>query len=441
MSYSDKVRFNQRSEEVSSIKVLYDVAEVFGMFWWFFGVLSIWATYFTLNLVLGDWGIPSFFLLLLLVGIALIWEIFKHYSVKWLFADQELSTRMAAVVVSIFLVGGSMWFHFYGASLRSSEQGVKDVKTEVDFSRKAESEKLALKNKLLDTANNIVPVLKNGTTEDDSGAVGTIALVLKEFRNTDNKTNVDTSKNLLEIYSKNIDIKSDGVMYAQIIVETFLLFSLLSKFIYKANRDKQMEDFQKAREELSELLYLAREEATAMFINTALDELDGYTRKENRMGLGFIQDKINRARAAIRPDVELSKRESEEVKQEEPILLGQHVNPNNVKQEAKEDCVFECKEKESTTVKSLDLNMYDEADDRQLIRILWDNGNIHKNDFLILRDVVVLEAGEKGISRAGMKLTLLYANLIASKLISRPDRSGRYKAEVSLAKVSRTEKE
>lgn len=456
MSYSHKMDFNRRAEEITGIQVLNNVAKAFGMFWWFFGALSIWATYFTMHLVLKDWTIDPIVLIAVTFGLAVIWEIFKYFSIEWIFADQVLSTKITAYAVSTALVFGSMYFHVYGATLRTSDTATKKVSDEVAYQRAMRQQKLDLQNKLIESNKGLESVLNNGTASDDKPTVGTMQMNLKLVEQLQKeKTEVLSSNELLEVYGKDIAVKSDGIMYAQIIAEMFLLFSLLSKFIYKANRDEQLKDFLEAKQALQELLYLAKEENTAKFVNAALDELNGYTINTNRTGLAMIQDKIARARASIRPDKEIEdktpKQGSYTPDDREPILLGEGLDErhSSVIDECEEVELEECPDEveiEETVavanerVRALDLSVFEE-DERKMLRILWDNGNIHKGDELVKREVAVIEAAEAGVRRAASALTALYGNLLKSGMISRPNLAGGYVAEVSLKKEIWTDKE
>ena len=454
MSYSHKMDFNRQAEAITGIQVLNNVAKAFGMFWWFFGALSIWATYFTMHLVLKNWAIDPIILTAVTFGLAVIWEIFKYFSIEWVFADQVLSTNITSKVVAFALVIGSMYFHVYGATLRTSNVATQKVTSEVDYQRKLAQQKLDLQNKLLESNKGLEVVLNNGTARDDAGTVGTMNLNLRLIKQLqEEKSEGITTNELLQIYGKDIAVKSDGVMYAQIIAEMFLLFSLLSKFIYKANRDEQLKDFLEAKQALSELLYLAKEETTASFVNAALDELDGYTMNSNKTGLSMIQYKIDRARAAILPDKAIEDKTpppNTYAKQDsEPIMLGEGLTQEHrpVTDECEEiefeECLNDMEIESDVTnekVRALDLSVFEE-DDRKMLRILFDNGNIHEGDDLVKRDVAVIEAAEVGVKRASSALTALYGNLLKSGMITRPNLAGGYVANVSLKKEIWTDKE
>jgi hypothetical protein len=83
---------------------------------------------------------------------------------------------------------------------------------------------------------------------------------------------------------------------------------------------------------------------------------------------------------------------------------------------------------ESSKVKALDLNLYDEAE-QKLLKILWDNGNIKVGESLISRRAVLKEAGTlKG--KSGV-LTNLYEKLLTNDFI---EFNVRYIAKAELAK-------
>jgi len=429
-NYLAKVEFNRKANDATGIHVLNSVANAFGMFWWFFAILSISATYFTLDLVFSSWTIDPLILSSVLLFLSIIWDVFKYYSIEWVFADQVDSTAHTSKVVATILIVGSMAFHVYGATVRSSNNKTQKISQEVDYQRQIEQKKLELQQQLLNNNRELTPVLSNGTSKDDAGTVATMNLSLKLIdklqRDTTKKM---SSEELMSLYSQNIDTQSKGIMYAQIIAEAFLLFSLLSKFIYKANRDKDMQDLSEMYDALQEMLHLSRGNMTQQFVTDTLEQIQSqYTREQQggaKIGRDYFKNKIAEAKQML----DTERIPATQKVETEPKRIGT-VKPSFARREqVKEEEIeteeiieAEMVEVDGKKYRCLDYRNYND-DEIYLIKVLWDNGDVLPGEFLTKTEPI-LQSNEyrKRIGKLYHVLSVLRGKLAEKDYIKNSSR-------------------
>jgi hypothetical protein len=115
----------------------------------------------------------------------------------------------------------------------------------------------------------------NKTTRDDLEATTTIASNNEYIKlATQPHTNIALSNARIKIHEKKQDDVNVALLMILCLAEVFILFSLLSKYIFKENADKNLLVFNSVKEELSDMISSFWETTTKDFIKNSIDELN-----------------------------------------------------------------------------------------------------------------------------------------------------------------------
>jgi len=169
--------FNNIAIKQQSKITLLKVAKGFGAWWWFFSILSIYASYYTFIEVLKE-GMPTaepLAVMLVSFGLAFILEVFKHLAMMWVFAKQNETTQFLSYIILSILVVSSIAFHYKGVLLAASSNTAVIVDEEASRQRLIEDRNHELKIQQGKINLEIAKVLNNKTSKDDLEATHTIA--------------------------------------------------------------------------------------------------------------------------------------------------------------------------------------------------------------------------------------------------------------------------
>jgi hypothetical protein len=269
--------FNQTAIKQQSKITLLAVAKGFGAWWWFFSILSIYASYYTFIEILNE-GMPTaepMAILFVSFGLAFILEVFKHLAIMWVFADQSDSTQFLSFIVLSILVVASFAFHYIGVILAASSNSALIVDEEVSRQRLVEDRNYELKIQQGKINLEIAKVFNNKSIKDDLEATSTIASNNQYIQLvTKPNSNIALSNARIKVHEKKQDDVNIALLMILCLAEIFILFSLLSKYIFKENADKNLLIFTSVKEELSDMISSFWETTTKDFVKNSINELN-----------------------------------------------------------------------------------------------------------------------------------------------------------------------
>ena len=197
--------FNQRAINQQSKITLLTVAKGFGAWWWFFSILSIYASYYTFTEILNE-GMPTaepIAIIFVAFGLAFILEVFKHLAIMWVFADQSDTTQFLSYIVLSVLVVASIAFHYKGVMLAASSNSAVIVDEEVNRQRLVEDRNHELKLQQGQINLEIAKVFNNKTSRDDLKATSAIAANNEYIKHaTQSQSNVALSTARIQVHQK-----------------------------------------------------------------------------------------------------------------------------------------------------------------------------------------------------------------------------------------------
>ena len=269
--------FNNTAIRQQSKATLLTVAKGFGSWWWFFSILSIYASYYTFIEVLNQ-GMPSaepIAIIFVAFGLAFILEVFKHLAIMWVFADQSDTTQFLSYIVLSILVVSSFAFHYKGVILAASNNSAVIVDEEVSRQRLVEDRNHELKIQQGKINLEIAKVFNNKTSRDDLEATTSIAANNKYIQFvTKPNNNIALSNARIKVHEKKQVDVNIALLMILCLAEAFILFSLLSKYIFTENADKNLLVFNSVKEELSDMISSFWESTTKDFIKNSINELN-----------------------------------------------------------------------------------------------------------------------------------------------------------------------
>jgi len=435
------IAFNEIAHRQQSKVTLLGVAKSFGGYWLFFSALSVMASYFTFTGILlkafeGQNELLANFIAL---GLSIILEVFKHKSIEWVFTAQSDNTKYLSYIIMSSLIVASMAFHFKGVILLQSNNVVA-IEDEAE-SRKRLLEDRAYELKQGQNKLNIelAKALNNKDKEDDVLAVSTI------------KTNLITdrtivprgiSKSRLQAHEANQKDLNIALLMVLGLAELFILFSLVSKYIFKENADATTVEFKSIKEELKDAVRIFKEKQTKNLVTDTLKELEDFEAQKNELKEEF-------KKPPTLSTTEQQKSYKNEIKTDKPLQIGYDykngsngyfmgsLNQNQAKpnyngfkveqmpilrelatplatheeqkrtEEKKEDKI----EVEKESKKVIDLMMFNH-EEGELLKLLFDNNTLGEGDKLIPKRLVLAQTKiNEGV------LINLYAKLVDMGLV------------------------
>ena len=269
--------FNNTAIKQQSKITLLTVAKGFAAWWWFFSILSIYASYYTFMEVLNE-GMPTaepLAIIFVSFGLAFILEVFKHLAIMWVFAEQNETTQFLSYIILSTLVVASFAFHYKGVILAASSNSAVIVDEETSRQRLVEDRNHELKLQQGKINLEIAKVFNNKTTKDDLEATSTIASNNKYIQLITKPTNsIALSNARIKVHDKKQDDVNVALLMILCLAEAFILFSLLSKYIFKKNADKNLLVFNSVKEELSDMISSFWETKTKDFVKDSIQELN-----------------------------------------------------------------------------------------------------------------------------------------------------------------------
>lgn len=382
-----------------------------------------------MGLVLG--AVISFF-----IGFALAVaiEFFRHLSIKGIFATSfDGASRTLIGVIAFLLITTTIITHYrsldvFGKILVNDALETKNQ--EIAYQRGLTNDNV----KALVEANvEATKGINNGNKGDDDN-VEAITLSNNKLIETMIVLNGQSNKYQTDLTIKQSNEMADtvkGTLFVLfIIIEMLAVFGIVSKFLLNRNTDhnvKELATLMDKTQQMQDNVYQALGDKILNDANANIAQVVGEyaTHKQPK------------------PPQIGSQNKTEEVA---PVKL---IAPTFSQRRAAEE-ELDCEDipcdievsVEKEFEKAIDFSAFSEQEG-VLIKILWNNGSIKPNEYLIERDVVITEASENfGIKRAGSILTNLYDNLMNDhNMIMRPDSHLGYKAKVALKKEIWTEKE
>ena len=121
----------------------------------------------------------------------------------------------------------------------------------------------------------IAKVFNNKTSKDDLKATTAIVSNNEYMKlTTQPNTNMALSNTRIKVHEKKQEDVNVALLMILCLAEAFILFSLLSKYIFKENADKNLLVFNSVKEELTDMISSFWETTTKDFIKNSLDELN-----------------------------------------------------------------------------------------------------------------------------------------------------------------------
>lgn len=226
--------FNKIAIKQQSKITLLTVAKGFAAWWWFFSILSIYASYYTFIEIFNK-GIPTaepLAIIFVSFGLAFILEVFKHLAIMWVFTKQNEATQFLSYIVLSILVVSSIAFHYKGVLLAASSNTAIIVDEELNRQRLVEDRNHELKIQQGRINLEIAKVLNNKTSKDDLEATHTIAANNKHTQLITKPTNNTALSNTrIKVHAKKQSDINIALLMILSLAEAFILFSLLSKYI------------------------------------------------------------------------------------------------------------------------------------------------------------------------------------------------------------------
>ncbi len=410
-NYSARQSLNRQYANIKGASSINDVAMGFGRGWIVFAVLSSMASAFSFYQDFNQsLGMIATILIVLVLAIAL--EAFKHLSIKGMFSDMHLLSRSLVTVVAIGLIGVSFYTHYKSIQTFQKNLVSADLKTEIAYQRDLQKMQNSQINTILQSNSELAKALNNGSTADDhasSMSVKSNNNLIATLQRLSAQNNMHNTTLLLEQSRSTAKTTASAILVIFIMVEIMALFSILSKIIVVDNVSTNLKEF--------------------FGVMDRLDELESNTYES--LGLQKMRESQERIKAVQRYQEHTHQEEltriansyhtmSKRIAQTEPSAMGYttgiadwrkpYKSPENQGVEGGMAPKLE-RYKAETKVKVLDLNLYDEAEQR-LLKILWDNGNVKSGDNLVSRRQVLKEVGDLR-GKSGV-LTNLYEKLLQS---------------------------
>lgn len=149
------------------------------------------------------------------------------------------------------------------------------VDEEVNRQRLVEDRNYELKLQQGEINLEIAKVFNNKTTRDDLEATTTIASNNKYIQSvTKPNDNIALSNARIQVHEKKQGDVNIALLMILCLAEAFILFSLLSKYIFRENADKNLLVFNSVKEELSNMISSFWETTTKDFIKNSIAELN-----------------------------------------------------------------------------------------------------------------------------------------------------------------------
>ena len=418
-NFKARQSLNNQYAQIKGASSINDVATGFGKGWIIFAILSAMASAFSFYQDFNK-SLGVIITLLIVIVLATALEAFKHLSIKGMFSDMNIVSRSLVSTVAIGLIGISFYTHYKSIQTFQKNLVTDDLKNEIKYQRDLQLVQNGQISAILETNAELAKALNNGSVSDDTASASSVQSnneLIKTLQELSAQNNMTNTALLLQQSRSSAKTTASAILVIFIMIEIMALFSILSKIIVVDNVSSNVKEFFGLIDRLDELesnTYQSLGYQRAEQTQEKIKAVQRYQQIEHKKALAQIANttpSVQQQTAMPLSTLSTLPYSSMGYSFEGTNTPTQNENQTRepIIQPLKNQGVEALYNKSKNKIKTIDLKVYDEAEQR-LLRILWDNGNIKVGDNLIPRRLVLKEVGDlKG--KSGV-LTNLYNKLV-----------------------------